>query len=164
MEFLQLERPRWRASSKARMIDPSAQDNALGALHRIAISADVSTIVEVIRVRHKGGAFSFCKNLLRAIRAALAKYWACRMECPYANVGQTEGERAHATSFGAGMRRRPGTGCGNAEDAADDKLLTPLRNSNRFKHLSIVASSRSSTCRSSNRRSTVAVSPISTDS
>src|SRR5215469_7665607 len=99
------------------------------------------------------------------------------MECPYAthnsydreknvrraqSVGQTEGERAHAT--GPGMRGGPGTGCGDAEDAADDKLLTPLRNSNRFRHLSIVASSFSSTCRSSNRRSTVAVSPISTNS
>jgi hypothetical protein len=32
-----------------------AQDNASGSSRRIAISADVSTIIEVIRVRHKGG-------------------------------------------------------------------------------------------------------------
>src|SRR6516225_1105454 len=89
------------------------------------------------------------------------------MECPYAThnsydkrktlgglsrVGQTEGESTHSTFFGPGMRGGPGTGCGDAEDAADDKLLTPLRNSNRFRHLSIVASSFSSTCRSLFRR------------
>src|SRR5204863_9947249 len=32
-----------------------AQDDASGSSRRIAISADVSTIIELIRVRHKGG-------------------------------------------------------------------------------------------------------------
>jgi hypothetical protein len=45
-----------------------------------------------------------------------------------------------------------------------DKLLTPLRNRNRFRHLSIVASNRSSTRKFCNRRSRLAVAPISTNS
>src|SRR5262249_31632881 len=44
------------------------------------------------------------------------------------------------------MRRcGSGMGCGGAEEEAVDKLLSPLKNSNRVRHLSIIASNRSST-------------------
>jgi hypothetical protein len=44
-------------------------------------------------------------------------------------------------------------GCGGAEEEAVSKLLRPLKNNNRLRHLSIIASNRSSTPRSRNRRS-----------
>src|SRR5262249_25947005 len=44
------------------------------------------------------------------------------------------------------------------------KLFRPLKNNKRLRHLSIIVSNRSSTARSCNKRSTVAVSPTSTSS
>src|SRR5262249_11128112 len=70
----------------------------------------------------------------------------------------------YAALVGPGMRCGFGMGCGGAEEEAVDKLLSPLKNSNRLRHLSIIASNRSSTSRSCNKRSTVAVFPISTNS
>jgi hypothetical protein len=53
------------------------------------------------------------------------------------------------------MRRRSAMGCGGAEEEAIGKLLRPLKNNKRLRHLSIIASNRSSTPRSRNKRSTV---------
>src|SRR2546421_599588 len=44
-------------------------------------------------------------------------------------------------------------GCGGAEEEAVGKLLRPLKNNNRLRHLSIIASNRSSTPRTSARLS-----------
>ena len=79
-------------------------------------------------------------------------------------IGQKRSETLYATLFGPGMRCDAGTGCSGAEQDSGDKLLTPLKNNNRLRHLSIIASNRSSTPRSCNKRSTAAVSPISTNS
>src|SRR5262245_27628481 len=70
----------------------------------------------------------------------------------------------YAALVGPGMRCGFGIGCGGAEETAVGKLLRPLKYNNRFRHLSIIASNRSSTSRSSNKQTTVAVLPISTNS
>src|SRR5262249_13992125 len=70
----------------------------------------------------------------------------------------------YAALVGPGMRCGSGMGCGGAEEEAVDKLLRPLKNSNRLRHLSIIASNRSSTPKSRNNPVTIAVSPISASS
>jgi hypothetical protein len=51
----------------------------------------------------------------------------------------------YAALVGPGMRCGSAMGRGGAEEEAVGKLLRPLKNNNRLRHLSIIASNRSST-------------------
>jgi hypothetical protein len=54
-------------------------------------------------------------------------------------------------------------GCGGAEEEAVGKLLRPLKNNTRLRHLSIIAPNRSSMSKFLDKPPTVAVSPIATN-
>jgi hypothetical protein len=82
------------------------------------------------------------RELLRAVMDSSPDRLGCRMECPNATHNsyderktlgglsrlvkpKVKGVTQHLS--GPEYAAEPGTGCGDAEDAADDKLLTPLR-------------------------------------
>jgi hypothetical protein len=62
------------------------------------------------------------------------------------------------------MRCGSAMGWSGAEEEALGKLLSPRKNNNRLRHRSIIASNRSSTPNSCNKRSNIAGSPISVNS
>ena len=96
-------------------------------------------------------------------RASMTRFrrplgWICWVpRCAQLDGAQQSG--CYAALVGRGMGRGSAMGCGGAEEEAVGKLLRPLTNNNRLRHLSIKASNRSSISKSLDRHSTVAASP-----